>query len=291
MDYRKKFFVEPGGKLHLGRLDPAFTAGHTSEDEASGTIDKDVERLCALQYLLYAENARAVLIVLQAMDAGGKDGTVRHVFRAFNPQGANVHAFKQPTPEEAAHDFLWRAHKAAPQHGQITIFNRSHYEEVLVVRVHPHLLERQQLPPDAMRGDVWRRRYREINDWERHLVGNGIRVVKIFLNLSRQEQANRFLGRIDDPAKNWKFSPDDIRERNYWGDYQKAFEEMLSHTSTKWAPWYVVPADHKWFTQLATAAILVTALADIDPQYPRVAPEILNEMAEARAALLEETAT
>jgi PPK2 family polyphosphate:nucleotide phosphotransferase len=258
VDYRKKFFVEPGGKLHLGRLDPAFTAGHTSEDEASGTIDKDVERLCALQYLLYAENARAVLIVLQAMDAGGKDGTVRHVFRAFNPQGANVHAFKQPTPEEAAHDFLWRAHKAAPQHGQITIFNRSHYEDVLVVRVH-------ELVPKH----VWSKRYDRIVEFEKNLSQAGTHVIKFFLHVSKEEQLRRLEARLDDPTRHWKIDELDFAERERWHDYEKAYEDALERTSSERAPWYVIPADHKWFRNLAVARIVAHTLSDLKMQYPK----------------------
>ena len=230
-----------------------------------------------------------MLIVLQGLDAAGKDSTIKHVMSGINPKGVEVHSFKQPSEEELSHDFLWRYQRALPERGRIGIFNRSHYEEVLVVRVHPELLTAERLPKPARTGAIWKRRYREINAWESYLVDNGIRVVKVFLNLSRHEQARRFIKRIDEPEKNWKFSVSDIREREYWGEYQKAFSTMLSHTSTEQAPWYVVPADHKWFTRLATAAILVRTLAEINPRYPRVAPEMLEAMAEARAALLKET--
>ena len=199
-----------------------------------------------------------------------------------------MRSFKQPSTTELNHDFLWRHQVGLPQRGRIGIFNRSHYEEVLIVRVHPELLTAERLPEGAKKGNVWRRRFREINDWEQYLVDNGIRVVKVFLNLSKREQAKRFLSRIDDPAKHWKFSPSDARERRFWADYQKAFDDMLSHTSTEKAPWYVVPADKKWFARLATGAIVVSALAAIDPQYPRVAPEVLEQMAAARAELVAE---
>jgi PPK2 family polyphosphate:nucleotide phosphotransferase len=199
-----------------------------------------------------------------------------------------VHSFKEPTQEDLDHDYLWRYQRALPERGQIGIFNRSHYEEVLVVRVHPELLVNEHLPEAARGNGIWDRRFREINDWERYLVANGIRVVKVHLNLSRREQAERFLKRIERPEKNWKFSMSDIREREHWDDYQAAFEKMLTHTSTDGAPWYVVPADHKWFARLATAAVLVATLADIDPQYPRPAPEERRQMMEAAAALRDE---
>jgi PPK2 family polyphosphate:nucleotide phosphotransferase len=289
-DLAQPLLVTPGRRIALRRdYNSADTGTLISKTEAGARLADGVALLAEYQDRLAAQDTFGLLLILQGLDAAGKDSTIKHVMTGVNPQGVQVRSFKQPSTEELNRDYLWRYQRAVPERGRIGIFNRSHYEEVLVVRVHPQLLAAERLPEAARKGDVWKRRFREINDWERHLVGNGIRVVKIFLNMSRQEQAKRFLTRIGDPAKNWKFSPDDIRERTYWDDYQKAFEDMLSHTSTKWAPWYVVPADHKWFTRLATAAILVTALADIDPQYPQVAPEILNEMAQARAALLKET--
>jgi PPK2 family polyphosphate:nucleotide phosphotransferase len=224
-----------------------------------------------------------VLLVLQGIDAAGKDGTIKHVMSGVNPQAVEVRSFKQPSAEELDHDFLWRCQRALPGRGRIGIFNRSHYEEVLVVRVHPALLAAERIP--AASDGIWARRYREINDWERYLVDNGIHVVKVMLNLSKQEQAKRFLKRIDHPEKNWKFSPSDVKERHYWDDYQRAFGEMLSHTSTEWAPWYVVPADHKWFTRLATAAVLVTALDAINPRYPDPDPAVRDEMAQVRTEL------
>jgi PPK2 family polyphosphate:nucleotide phosphotransferase len=206
--------------------------------------------------------------VLQGIDASGKDGTIRHVMSGVNPQGVVVHSFKVPSPEELSHDFLWRYSRRLPARGQIGIFNRSHYEEVLVVRVHPELLERERLPRGSAGKELWHRRYREINDWERYLADNGIKVLKLFLNLSAEEQRTRFLGRIDLAEKNWKLSASDVSERANWDAYERAFSEMLSHTSTQSAPWYVIPADHKWFAHLAVSAVLVHALMEIDPQYP-----------------------
>jgi PPK2 family polyphosphate:nucleotide phosphotransferase len=258
VDYRKKFLVEPGSKVHLGRLDPGFTDGHSSEDEARAETDKDVERLCDLQYRLYAEGERALLIVLQAMDAGGKDGTVRHVFRGFNPQGASVHAFKVPTAEEAAHDFLWRVHKVAPARGQVAIFNRSHYEDVLVVRVH-----------DAVPKHVWSKRYDRINDFEKNLSQAGTHIIKFFLHVSKDEQMRRLEARLADPKKYWKVDEQDFVEREHWHDYEKAYEDALERCSTERAPWYVIPADHKWFRNLAVARIVNQTLAELKMNFPK----------------------
>jgi PPK2 family polyphosphate:nucleotide phosphotransferase len=278
--------VRPGRKVHLRRdFDPGYTDGLASKAEAGGSLSEGVALLADYQERLAAQNTFAVLVVLQGLDGSGKDSTVKHVMSGVNPQGVEVHSFKQPSAEELDHDYLWRYQRRLPQRGGIGIYNRSHYEEVLVVRVHPELLEHEHLPQGSRTGGIWERRFREINDWERYLFDNGIRVVKVHLNLSKREQAKRFLRRIDRPEKNWKFSISDIREREHWDEYQRAFEEMLTHTSTRWAPWYVVPADHKWFTRLATAAILIRALAEIDPQYPRPAPEVLQQMAGARALL------
>jgi PPK2 family polyphosphate:nucleotide phosphotransferase len=240
---------------------------------------------------LSAQDTFGVLLILQGLDAAGKDGTIKHVMSGVNPQGVDVHSFKQPSAEELNHDFLWRYQRRLPERGRIGIFNRSHYEEVLVVRVHPELLDAERLPEPARKGDIWNHRYRQINDWEHHLVHNGIAVVKVLLNLSKTEQASRLLRRIDDPSRNWKFSPDDIRERQYWDQYQDAFDEMLSNTSTEWAPWYVIPADHKWFSRLGAAAALIGSLAEIDPQYPEVPLTTQGQMTEARRLLLAEGET
>jgi PPK2 family polyphosphate:nucleotide phosphotransferase len=282
--------VAPGRAVQLSRdFDPGYTDGLTSKEDASARLSEGVSLLADYQDRLAAQDTFGVLIILQGIDAAGKDSTIKHVMSGINPNGVQVHSFKQPSEEELNHDFLWRYQRALPGRGRIGIFNRSHYEEVLVVRVHPDVLAAERLPKSARTSGVWKRRYGEINAWERSLVDNGIRVVKVFLHLSRQEQAKRFIKRIDQPEKNWKFSTSDIREREHWDEYQKAFNAMLSHTSTERAPWYVVPADHKWFTRLATAAILVKTLAEINPRYPRVPAETLRAMAEARAALLNET--
>lgn len=282
--------VPPGKKVNLGRdYDPGATHPLDSKIEATERLAEGVALLVDYQDRLSSQDVFGVLLVLQGIDAAGKDGTVKHVMSGVNPQGVEVQSFKQPSADELAHDFLWRYQARLPERGRIGIFNRSHYEEVLVVRVHSDLLAAERLPQSMRSRDVWKQRYRQINDWEHHLTDNGIKVVKVFLNLSKDEQARRFLQRIDDPKKNWKFSPSDVYERQYWDDYQTAFEEMINHTSTEWAPWHVVPADHKWFTRLATAGVLISALADIDPQYPTVVPTVHEEMAKARRDLLKET--
>ena len=280
--------VAPGAAARLSRdHDPGYT-GQVTRAEAGESLADGVKLLAEYQDRLAAQDTFGVLLVLQGLDASGKDGTIKHVMSGVNPQAVEVHSFKQPSVEELNHDFLWRYQRALPGRGRIGIFNRSHYEEVLVVRVHQDLLAAERMPAPARGQGIWARRYREINDWERYLADNGIVVVKVMLNLSWQEQARRFLDRIDHPEKNWKFSPSDVRERGYWDDYQVAFEEMLSQTSTKWAPWYVVPADHKWFSRLATAAVLVTALGAIDPKFPAADPAVSDQMAQVRTELAAE---
>ena len=278
--------VKPGSTVDLPRdFDPGARVGVHKKGDGQELLRQSVELLAEYQDRLAAQDTYGVLVVLQAPDAGGKDSTIRHVMSGVNPQGVRVSSFKEPSAEELRHDYLWRQARQLPARGEIGVFNRSHYEEVLVVRVHTELLEAEKLPPGSRAGDVWKRRYREINDWERYLTDQGIRVVKLFLNVSRDEQRRRFLRRIDHPEKNWKFAASDVRERQYWDDYQRAFEDMLSHTSTKWAPWYVVPADHKWFTRLATAGVLVTALDAINPRYPAADPAVADEMARVRQEL------
>jgi PPK2 family polyphosphate:nucleotide phosphotransferase len=278
--------VQPGSALDLGRdHDPAYTAGRLNKKEAAADLRMGIALLAEYQERLAAQATFGVLMVLQGLDASGKDGTIRHVMSGVNPQGVKVHSFKGPSDEELGHDFLWRCARQLPARGEIGIFNRSHYEEVLIVRVHPELLERQRLPPSATRAGVWKRRYREINDWERYLVDNGIRPVKLFLNVSWEEQRARFLRRIDRPQKNWKFSAADIAEREHWDAYQQAISEMLTHTSTSRAPWYVIPADHKWFAHIAVAAALVQTLAEIDPRYPTVDAEAQAALERARVKL------
>jgi len=279
--------VAPGSTVKLSRdHDPGYT-GRVSRPQAAALLAEGVELLAEYQDRLAAQDIFGVLLILQGLDASGKDGTIKHVMSGVNPQAVEVRSFKQPSAEELDHDFLWRYQRALPRRGMIGIFNRSHYEEVLVVRVHEDLLAAERMPAVGDRG-IWPRRYQEINDWERYLVSNGIHIVKVMLNLSKREQAKRFLQRIDHPEKNWKFSPSDIRERGYWSEYQRAFDDMLSQTSTEWAPWYVVPADHKWFSRLATAAILVRALSAIDPKYPAADPAVRDQMLQARAELVAE---
>jgi len=279
------FRVKPGSKVSLAHdFDPAFKAGIEKKKRGVELLATGVHMLTEYQARLAAQDTHGVLVVLQAMDAAGKDGTIRHVMSGVNPQGVAVHSFKVPSAEELDHDFLWRYAQRLPSRGEIGIFNRSHYEEVLVVRVHPENLDRQKLPKST-REDVWQRRYRAINDWERYLCENGFRVVKIFLNLSKEEQRRRLLRRIDLPSHNWKFSAADLKERARWDDYQKAISQCLSHTSSEWAPWYVIPADRKWFARIGAAAVLVHTLMDIDPQFPAVDDEQRKALLEVKAQL------
>ena len=280
------FKVAPGVRVGLAEdFDPGFTGHWVRKKESTEMLKRGIEMLASYQDRLAAQSTYGLLVVLQGIDASGKDGTIRHVMSGVNPQGVTVHSFKVPSNEELGHDFLWRYSLRLPSRGQIGIYNRSHYEEVLVVRVHPDLLDRQRLPPQARGEHIWHRRYREINDWERYLVDNGVRIVKLFLNLSREEQRRRFLKRIDRSDKNWKFAASDVNERAHWDEYQHASSEMLSHTSTEHAPWFVIPADHKWFTRVAVAAAIVSALAAIDPRYPVVDAQTRRELEAARAQL------
>jgi PPK2 family polyphosphate:nucleotide phosphotransferase len=278
--------VKPGSRVRLERdFDPAFKAGVSKKRDGVALLEEGVQLMSEYQARLAAQDTWGVLVVLQALDAAGKDGTIRHVMSGVNPQGVSVHSFKVPSAEELDHDFLWRYAHRLPARGQIGIFNRSHYEEVLVVRVHPENLDRQKLPKSSKRGDVWQRRYREINDWERYLSDNGFRIVKLFLNLSREEQRIRFLRRIDLPDHNWKFSSADVKEREYWDDYQRAFSDVLSYTSTEWAPWYVIPADRKWFERLAVGLVLAHTLLEIDPRFPKVSKEQREALLEIKQSL------
>ena len=256
VDLRSKLVVEPGHRVTLERLDPAATHGF-DKATAVATTAKQLERLTELQDRLWAEGRRAVLVILQGIDAAGKDGTIKKVMEAFNPQGCPVSSFKVPSAEELAHDYLWRVHKQVPRKGEIGVFNRSHYEDVLVVRVH-------DLVPKA----VWSKRYDQINEFERLLAESGTTIVKFFLSIDRDEQRERFQARYDDPARRWKFSMGDLEERKRWDDYQAAFDEALSKTSTKWAPWYVIPANRKWFRNLAVSSILADTIAALEPAYP-----------------------
>ena len=281
--------VKPGRKVSLpGAYDPGDTAHFGKKGDADAAIQEGVDLLAELQEKLAAANSTGLLVLLQGMDAAGKDGTIRHVLSGVNPQGVEVTSFKVPSPEELDHDYLWRADRHLPGRGTIGIFNRSYYEEVLIVRVHPQILAGQRLPASATGKDVWDRRFREINDWERYLVDNGFRIVKLFLNVSKAEQRQRFLDRIDQPNSNWKFSSGDVRERQSWDAYQAAYADLLSNTSTDWAPWHVIPGDKKWFLRVAASAVIVDALADIDPQYPVASDEEKAAMAQAKAELLAE---
>jgi PPK2 family polyphosphate:nucleotide phosphotransferase len=270
-EFVKRFAVAPGSKIDLKKdFDPGDTAGYEKPENASAFLDEGVAFLADYQEKLYAENARSLLVVLQALDAAGKDSTIDHVMSGVNPQGCQVYSFKAPTPEELDHDFLWRAVKALPARGNIGIFNRSHYEEVLVVRVHPQFLTGQRLPPRTLGEGLWKQRFEEINNFEKYLVDNGTDIVKIYLNVSKDEQCRRQMARIDTPEKNWKFNAGDIEERKYWDDYLAAYEAVFEHTSTPWAPWYVVPADQKWFARIAVAGIIARKLIEMDPQFPTV---------------------
>jgi len=281
--------VKPGRRVRLPKdFDPGYTGSLIKKEQSADLLAEGVGLLAEYQSKLAAQDTYGLLVILQAMDAAGKDGTIRHVMSGVNPQGVRVSSFKAPSAEELDHDYLWRAAKSLPSRGMIGIYNRSYYEEVLVVRVHPELLEAQRLPLSARGKGVWQRRYQEINAFEHYLVDQGIHVVKLFLNVSKEEQRARFLARIDEPEKNWKFSAADARERRHWDSYQRAFAEMLSATSTEHAPWYVIPADRKWFMRVAAAGVIVDRLMTIDPQWPKVDAARLAEMAEAREELVAE---
>jgi PPK2 family polyphosphate:nucleotide phosphotransferase len=271
--------VTPGSKVTLAEdFDPRYKADFVRKKDAQGFLRTGVALLAEYQARLAAQATRGVLVVLQGIDASGKDGTIRHVMSGVNPQGVRVTSFKVPSTDELRHDYLWRYGQQLPGRGDIAVFNRSHYEEVLVVRVHPENLDRQKLPVADRGPELWRRRYQEIDDWERYLTRNGFIVVKLLLNLSKEEQRVRFLKRIDEPDRNWKFSAADARERQWWDDYQLAFSEMLSATSTHWAPWYVIPADRKWFARICASAAIVHALAALDPKYPEASSESRQEL-------------
>ncbi|MFI6676195.1 polyphosphate kinase 2 family protein [Kribbella sp. NPDC050470] len=284
-DFIAPFRVEPGSKVNLAKdFEPDFKGTIQSKKRGRQLLVQGTELLSEYQSRLYAQHTHGVLVVLQALDAAGKDGTIRHVMTGVNPQGVSVNSFKVPSSEELDHDYLWRYGQRLPARGEIGIFNRSHYEEVLVVRVHPELLDRQKLPRGTRKG-LWKRRYHEINAWERTLSDNGFKIVKLFLNLSQEEQRIRFLRRIDLRDHNWKFSAADIREREYWDAYQRAFSQMLSRTSTEWAPWYVIPADRKWYARIAAAAVLANTLIELDPRYPKVSKEAREALQEIKVTL------
>jgi PPK2 family polyphosphate:nucleotide phosphotransferase len=283
------FRVDKPNEFRVRDCDPTETCGLDIEKkEAKDLLEDDVRRLAELQERLYAHDKWAVLLIFQAMDAAGKDGAIKHVMSGVNPQGCQVHSFKAPSAEELDHDFLWRAARALPERGRIGIFNRSHYEEVLVVRVHPELLAKQKLPPALMTDRLWQERFENIREFERHLARSGTVILKFFLHVSKEEQRKRFLDRIEEPAKRWKFSMGDVEERKLWDKYMDAYEEMIRNTSTPDAPWHVVPADRKWFTRLAVARTIVDRLEALDLKFPKVEGAALEELKKARAALLAE---
>jgi PPK2 family polyphosphate:nucleotide phosphotransferase len=282
----EKFLIEPGSKLDLKDHPTDFTGDYSDKDEAVKDLGQNVARLRELQDVLYAQDKQSLLIIFQAMDAAGKDGAIENVMSGVNPQGCHVVSFKQPSDEELSHDFLWRCARQAPERGRIGIFNRSHYEEVLVVRVHPKILASQHLP-DEVKNDpnIWKKRFEQIRNFESHLTANGTRILKFFLNVSKKEQKQRFLDRIAEDDKNWKFSMGDVKERGHWDDYMKAYTEAIEATSTKVAPWYIIPADKKWFTRLAVSEVIVKKLESMKLHYPVVTEEHKTELAEAKKLL------
>jgi len=283
----KAYRVDDGQRFRLKDFDPADSGGIRLEEHAADALQKGIDQLRDLQDKLYAQDRWALLLIFQAMDAAGKDSAVKHVMSGVNPQGCQVYSFKQPSTEELDHDYLWRCQRDLPERGRIGIFNRSYYEEVLVVRVHPEVLQKEKVPTSLMSKKIWEQRFEDICAWERYLANNGIVVRKFFLNVSKKEQAKRFLARLDEPEKNWKFSASDIHEREFWHDYREAYEDMIRHTATPAAPWYVVPADHKWFTRLVVASAIVDTLEELGLRYPKVDAAKRKELQEARK-LLEE---
>jgi PPK2 family polyphosphate:nucleotide phosphotransferase len=284
----KDFLVPAGGKIKLSDFAPDFTGPYKKKEEAQPKLEKDLEKLAALQDVLYACQRYAVLIVLQGMDTAGKDSIIKHVMSGVNPQGVHVKSFKQPSTEELKHDFLWRAVEPLPGRGYIGIYNRSYYEEVLVTRVHTEILLNEGVTFGAKEKKFWEGRYQSINNLEKHLVRNRTKVLKFFLNISRDEQKKRLLERIDDPAKNWKFSAADLRERAFWKQYRAAFQDMLRETSTEEAPWYVIPADHKWFSRVAVADIVVKTLESLKLSYPELSPQEKSDLGRSRKVLEKE---
>ena len=283
----KNFRVTNGKTFKLKDVNPGDTGDLKSEDKprAKEALAVGIDALRGLQDMLYAQDHWAVLLIFQALDAAGKDGAIKHVMSGINPQGCQVFSFKGPSAEELDHDYLWRCLKQLPERGRIGIFNRSYYEETTAVRVHPEFLAGQKLPPQLVTKDVWKNRFRDISNFERYLSNNGVVVRKFFLHVSKAEQKKRFLARLDDPEKNWKFSANDAKERGYWNDYMKAYEETIQNTATDFAPWYVVPADNKWFTRVVVAAAVISTLASLDLAYPKVSKEKMAELQVARETL------
>lgn len=285
-DLIRPFIVSPRQRISLAKdHDPAYKAHYLKKSEAESELQESIEALAKYQDMLYAQDTYALLIIFQAMDTAGKDSTIKHVMSGINPQGCQVHSFKVPAGEELDHDYLWRCSRALPERGQIGIFNRSYYEEILVTRVHPEILEQRQIPPYLIDKHIWQHRFEEINNFEKYLSSNGTIILKFFLNVSKEEQRKRFLERIELPEKNWKFSVNDAGERTFWHDYMVAYEEMFNHTSTEWAPWYVIPADHKWFTRLVVAGIIYAQLKALNLKYPKVSEAKRQELLLAKEML------
>lgn len=288
--FAKKYYVGNGQKFKLKDFAtfPKMNLGPEDKPLVKEALEQGVEALATLQEMMYAQDKWSLLVIFQAMDAAGKDGSIKHVMSGINPQGCQVSSFKAPSAEELDHDFLWRCKKRLPERGRIGIFNRSYYEEVLVVKVHEAILHNQKLPEKLITKNIWKERYEDIRNFEQYLHRNGTVVIKIFLHVSKEEQKQRFIDRIDDPSKNWKFSTGDIKERGYWDQYQAAYEEMIKNTSTKDSPWYVIPADNKSYARIGIAAAIISALEQMDLEYPQVSPEKVAELQEVKKALLEE---
>ncbi|MBF2064220.1 MAG: polyphosphate kinase 2 family protein [Calothrix sp. C42_A2020_038] len=279
------FIVKPGAKVSLKDYDPGYTGQYVDSTDVSEKLRVGIEQIGKYQDILYAHDRHALLIIFQAMDAAGKDSTIKHVMSGINPQGCQVYSFKSPSSEELDHDYLWRSTKALPERGRIGIFNRSYYEEVLIARVHPEILHREQLPHIPPGKKIWKQRFEDINNYEKYLTNNGIVILKFFLNISKSEQKKRFLRRIELPEKNWKFSMSDVDERAHWDEYMKAYEDTFNHTSTNWAPWYIIPSNHKWFARLAVADIICNKLKQLDLHYPIVSDEHRQQLLQAKAVL------
>ena len=282
-----RFLVKPNSKIDLSKIDTSYTANLKSKDEGKDLLQNNIKIMRELQSKMYAQDRYSLLLVFQAMDAAGKDGTIKHVMSGVNPQGTQVYSFKQPSSLELDHGYLWRINKALPEKGRIGIFNRSHYEEVLVVRVH-NLIRYQKLPEQYINESIWEQRYRQINDFEKYCYESGMIILKFFLHLSKEEQKKRFLSRIDDQSKNWKFSSADLKERGFWNEYQKAYQEAISATSKKHAPWFVIPADKKWFMRLVVSEIIVDAMKKLKPEYPKLSKEQIEQLKKAKEELLKE---
>lgn len=287
-DILKDLLAKPGKKHLVSDFDSSFT-GDLSKQDAKEQLAKDIEKLSELQSMLYAQDRYSILIIFQAMDAAGKDGTIKHVMSGINPQGCQVYSFKQPSAEELDHDYLWRINRSLPERGRIGIFNRSHYEDVLIAKVHQEIILSNKLPGVETINDIdpdfWKRRYRQINDFERYLTENGTIVLKFFLNVSKAEQKNRFMERLDDASKNWKFSSADIKERQFWEDYMNAYADVLTETSTELAPWYIIPADNKWFMRYAVGRIICDRMQQLDLHYPKLSKEGLEKLEECKKSV------